>query len=349
MSGNRAKHASKQQRKGRSGSAGVGKALVFFVVATVAVFGMLDLIDGGGFDRIASLLTGRAANVPAAAGEEGAPASTQAPAEGSASTASEAAPGQASAEGGGAGAASDSGSSSRPAESSQSDSGAAATGKQGSSKESAQGKPANRRGIDVSELQGEIDWKAVAADGIEFAFVRVGYRGSSEGGLFEDERYKSNLAGAQAAGIDCGAYFYSQAIDVNEAKAEAEFVAKALAGRKLEYPVAFDYEVLTSGHTTRAAGVDPETAVAIAKTFCAEIEKAGYDTLIYGNIHDLEHFQHDQLKGIPIWYAEYSESPSHNVDYAFWQYSCTGLVSGIATEVDLNIDVRPQGSDNAKA
>jgi len=85
-------------------------------------------------------------------------------------------------------------------------------------------------GIDVSSHQGEIDWQAVAASGIKFAFIRLGYRGYESGTLHEDEFARSNLAGAKAAGLKVGAYFFSQAVDTEEAIAEAVYATKILNG-----------------------------------------------------------------------------------------------------------------------
>lgn len=82
-------------------------------------------------------------------------------------------------------------------------------------------------GIDVSEHQGLIDWEAVAADGIDFAVIRGGYRGYSEGGLFVDRYFHENIRGALENGIDVGVYFFSQATNVAEATEEAGFAGRA--------------------------------------------------------------------------------------------------------------------------
>ena len=95
------------------------------------------------------------------------------------------------------------------------------------------GEVRSQLGVDVSDHQGAIDWSAVASDGVDFAFVRVGNRGYTEGALYADTRYAENIDNATSAGLDVGAYFFSQAVSVEEAREEAEFVLRLLAGRYL--------------------------------------------------------------------------------------------------------------------
>lgn len=193
-----------------------------------------------------------------------------------------------------------------------------------------------RLGIDVSELQGEIDWEAVAADGVSFAFLRIGGRGTTEGGLYHDELFRHNLRAAHAAGIECGAYFFSQAMTVEEAREEAQFVLQLLDGCTLEYPVAFDYETLED---TRIADVDIETATSCARTFCDAMTSAGYKAMIYGNDYDLMHLDLSKLSDLSIWLAHYSDDPTSDLPYSILQYTAKGSIDGIDTIVDLNTDL----------
>lgn len=203
------------------------------------------------------------------------------------------------------------------------------------------GQVKSRLGIDVSENQHDIDWNAVAADGIEFAMIRLGYRGATVGDMYVDEYFEANLEGAKAAGIDCGVYFFSQAKTVDEAVAEANFVMGKLAGRKLEYPIAFDSEEAVMGtEEARTSGLDEETMTAIAEAFCASVEKAGYRTLVYGNVHDLSRYHYENMQARDLWWAEYGvPSPTAQIDIVMWQYSNSGNVAGIETAVDMDIDL----------
>ena len=199
------------------------------------------------------------------------------------------------------------------------------------------GQPTSRTGIDVSVHQHEIDWQAVADDGIEFAFIRVGYRGYTEGALHVDDYFEANLTGAREAGLDAGAYFFSQAITPEEAVEEAEFVLEQLGGRTLDLPIAYDHEPIAEADG-RANGIDAETLAACTDAFCQRIEEAGYDTMVYGNAQIIA-MSHGAINDArPVWLAEYHAlAPTAQFDFAIWQYSSTGSVAGIETDVDLNI------------
>ncbi len=203
------------------------------------------------------------------------------------------------------------------------------------------GKVRSYLGIDVSENQDEIDWKAVANDGIDYVMIRLGYRGATEGELFTDARFQENLAGAKKAGVKCGVYFFSQAVNAKEAQEEAEFVIKQLGGTQLEYPVAFDFEEAVPGVLVpRAVGLGKDTMTEIADAFCKRIEEAGYRSLIYGNYYDLDLYHYKTLENHSIWWAEYDTPvPRPNVDIVMWQYANGGWVDGIDAAVDMNIDL----------
>lgn len=192
-------------------------------------------------------------------------------------------------------------------------------------------------GVDVSDHQGFIDWNAVAADGIDFAFVRIGNRGYTQGGLSADARFDENVRGAQAAGLQTGAYFFSQAVNTAEAVEEAEFVLAQLNGRALELPVAFDHEPVADPNG-RANNLDKGTLTAAAIAFCERLEAAGYKTMIYGNNGDMARYDRTALGNRPVWFAEYDAPvPRARFDFALWQYTNGGTVAGISTSVDLNL------------
>ena len=202
------------------------------------------------------------------------------------------------------------------------------------------GQVKSRLGVDVAEYEGEVDWNAVAADGIDFAMIRLGYRGATEGALYLDEFYQANLAGTRAAGVECGVYFFSQAVTVAEAAEEAQFVLDNLNGAPLEYPVAFDSETVSVEGGSRTADLTDEQLSQVAMAFCERIEQAGYRTLVYGNAGDLRSYDVDALTGRGIWWAEYgAESPSHYTDIVMWQYTSEGQVAGIAGGADMSIDL----------
>ena len=204
------------------------------------------------------------------------------------------------------------------------------------------GQVKSRLGIDVSENQGHIDWQQVAADGIDFAMIRIGYRGTTLGEMYLDAEYWDNLQNAKAAGLDCGLYFFSQATNEAEAREEAEFVLTNLNGAPLEYPIVFDSEEVAAGiGKSRTSGLSKDEMAAIEEAFCKRIEQAGYETMIYGNAHDLSRYRRAVIEKRQLWWAEYgSPNPLAKIDIVMWQYSNEGHVAGIATNVDMNMDLR---------
>lgn len=196
-------------------------------------------------------------------------------------------------------------------------------------------------GIDVSAYQGDIDWDAVRADGIEFAILRVGIRGyGEEGNMKADDYFVKNYDGAHAAGIDVGIYFFSQAITVEEAIEEADFALKLLGGRKLEYPVVFDWEpavTISADDIPRTEDLMPQTLTLSAIAFCERVREAGYDAMIYTN-KKLAVLKYDmrQLSCYPTWLASYNSELTYPYDFDIWQYG-VGYVDGIEGEVDFNI------------
>jgi lysozyme len=194
-----------------------------------------------------------------------------------------------------------------------------------------------RTGIDVSQHQGEIDWERVAEQGVEFAFLRIGYRGYTEGQMYEDTRFEEYYEGARAAGIDVGVYFYSQAVTVVEARLEAAFVLEKLNGREVELPVAIDWEY-AKAETARTDEIGGNLLTSISKTFCEMIESEGYDAAIYFS-KDTGYTQYNlgQLADYAFWVADYSDRPVFYYAHEFWQYSDKGHVDGIPEPVDLDL------------
>ena len=200
---------------------------------------------------------------------------------------------------------------------------------------------AHKTGVDVSDHQQWIDWSAVRKAGIQFAYIRIGYRGSTEGDMYQDDYFEYNMAGAKDAGIERGVYFFSQATTPAEGREEAQFVLDTLDGAKLDYPVAFDFEIAALGVDSRAADLNSEEASAVAQAFCETITAGGYDVILYGNGYDLARYSEELLARYPVWYAEYGALPAYTEEYVLWQYASEGHIDGIQTIVDLNLDLSP--------
>lgn len=200
-----------------------------------------------------------------------------------------------------------------------------------------EGERISRKGIDVSRYQEKIDWEKVAEDEVDYAFVRLGIRGYTEGEILEDETFQKNIEGALKNDIDVGVYFFTQAMSVEEAEEEAEFVIESIAPYKVAYPVVIDVEAVTSANA-RSNDLSKEERTKYCIAFCEKVKEAGYTPMIYGNLKtfmlllDIE-----QLEEYDKWFAYYDEAYYFPYDFKIWQYTNKGKVSGIKGDVDLNV------------
>ena len=194
------------------------------------------------------------------------------------------------------------------------------------------------RGIDVSEHQGVIDWQKVHEDGVEFAIIRAGYRGYSEGKLFEDACFKTNIEAAKAAGLKVGIYFFSQAVNTQEATEEAEYLINSIKGYDIDLPVFFDWEQVAGVGQTRVDNVDGTTITDCALAFCSTVETVGYEAGVYF-YRSLGYYDYElnRLTNLVFWVGAPGESPDFYYKHTMWQYSYTGTVNGIEGGTDLNL------------
>ncbi|MBE6991437.1 MAG: hypothetical protein E7430_02515 [Ruminococcaceae bacterium] len=191
-------------------------------------------------------------------------------------------------------------------------------------------------GIDVSEHQQEIDWKTVSSAGVDFAMIRAGYRGYTEGQIYADEYFKTNMREAHKAGVDVGVYFFSQATSVEEAVEEAKFVLELIKVWDITYPVVFDWEFIENS-TARTYSMTAKEVTDCAMAFCETIAYAGYTPMIYfGQNASIEHFDLERLMVFDFWLADYTDTPVFPYDFQMWQYTSNGQVAGIDGDVDVN-------------
>ena len=195
-----------------------------------------------------------------------------------------------------------------------------------------------KRGIDVSFYQGDIDWQSVQSAGIEFVMIRAGYRGYSEGVIYEDTKFRQNIDGAKAAGLEVGVYFFSQAIDTKEAVEEAEFVLALIDGYELDFPVAFDWERIGNDDPSRTDHVNGATLTECALAFCDTIREGGFEPMVY-LYRRLGYFDYNlsDLLGLKLWVGALGEFPDFYYEHYIWQYSIKGSIDGIVGDVDLDI------------
>ena len=192
-------------------------------------------------------------------------------------------------------------------------------------------------GIDVSYYQGDIDWEKVKESGIEFAIIRLGYRGyGEEGKLVEDKLFTQNIKGALDAGLKVGVYIFSQAITVEEAVEEAEFVLKRIEKYDITMPVVYDWEYVSE--EARTAKMDRRTLTDCYKAFCEKITEAGYTPMAYFNSYQSRNLMYlTELEEYPFWLALYSDRMTYPYRFEMWQYTDSGKVPGIEGNVDINL------------
>ena len=191
-------------------------------------------------------------------------------------------------------------------------------------------------GVDVSAFQGKVDWKKVKQSGIDFAIIRLGYRGYESGKLVEDEYAKTNLKNAKEAGLKIGAYFFSQALNIKETDQEIQFMLKILGDTRLDMPIVLDWEI--PANTARTRNMDARTLTDIQRHFCGFMRDKGYQPMIYFNWHQSEHlYVLHELEDYPFWLALYQDRMTYPWKVEMWQYTDKGKVPGIAGNVDLNV------------
>lgn len=193
-------------------------------------------------------------------------------------------------------------------------------------------------GIDVSLYQGDIEWKKVKNAGINFAILRLGFRGyGQDGKIVLDSKFEENYNNAINEGIEIGVYFFSQATNLEEAQEEAKFVLKNIKDKEIKYPVIFDLEKIKYD-VARTDNLNVNEITNITLEFCKEIEKNGYEPCIYGNAKTFStKLKLEEFNGYKKWYADYQEIPIYPYEFNIWQYTESGNVDGINGNVDLNI------------
>ncbi len=201
----------------------------------------------------------------------------------------------------------------------------------------------SKKGIDVSRYQESIDWKEVAADGVEYAFIRAGVRGTTEGKIQEDTYFEDNIEGALDNDVAVGVYFFSQATTPKEAVEEAEFVLELIEPYDVTYPIVYDLEEVTS-ENARTNGLTKEEFTENCIAFCETVKAAGYTPMIYGNLKTfMIMLDMQQVEEYEKWFAYYSTEVYFPYEFSIWQYTSEGTVSGIKGDVDLNICMKDFG------
>lgn len=189
----------------------------------------------------------------------------------------------------------------------------------------------SKKGIDVSEFQGKIDWEKVKNSGVEFAILRCGY--GMDFSNQDDVEYERNANECERLGIPYGVYLMSYANTVEKARSEAKHVLRLIEGRKISLGVWHDIE-----DNGTSGAINKETLTNIINTFCNTIKNAGYKVGVYANLNWLENKIEKTIKdNYDIWVAQYYSKCEYEGKYIMWQHTSSGKVNGISTNVDMNI------------
>ena len=188
-------------------------------------------------------------------------------------------------------------------------------------------------GIDVSRWQGDIDYKKVKDDGVEFVIMRIGVNSSANGDLEIDSFYQKNIKNAKDAGLKVGVYLYSTAINEKTAIEHAKWVVKTLNGIKLDFPIAYDWE---NWKWFMEYEINLHTLSACFKSFNDELNKHGYEAMLYSSKFYLDNIW-TNINDDYVWLAHYTDKTDYEGNYIMWQLSSNGIVDGIEGNVDINI------------
>lgn len=192
-----------------------------------------------------------------------------------------------------------------------------------------------------------IDWAKVKASGVDFVFIRCGYRSTSDGKLNKDIRFDLNMKGALEAGLEVGVYIYSQAVTEKEAREEANFALNMCENYDFDLPIVIDYEYYTSGRLLNAK-LSKTQRTNICMAFCKVVEAANRPAMVYANksmlVDDMYGAQITSA-GYEVWLAQWTSSTSYSNPYTYWQYTDAGKVSGISGTVDMNYRYELPGTE----
>ncbi len=195
-----------------------------------------------------------------------------------------------------------------------------------------------KKGVDVSTFQGKVDWKKVKKAGMEFAIIRLGFRGYESGKIVLDSQFENNIEGCIDAGLDTGVYFFTEALNEKEAIEEAEFVIENLKDYKINMPVVIDVEESTNTEKTRTRDLTADQRTKNVIAFCERIKEEGYDVMIYGNLKSFMIMMNfEELESYDKWFAYYRYPFHFPYKIKMWQYTAYERIDGIEGKADVNL------------
>lgn len=187
------------------------------------------------------------------------------------------------------------------------------------------------KGLDVSHHQGKIDWEKVSKSDVDFVIIRCGY--GNDLTSQDDKYFAQNVAGCEKYNIPYGIYIYSYALNVSDAKSEANHVLRLIksTGAKPTYPIYIDYEDSSQN------GLTPKQLGNFATAFFNKTIAAGYKAGVYANLNWWTNKLTDsRFNQWTKWVAQYNSACSYTKPYQIWQSTSTGKVPGVNGNADLN-------------
>lgn len=189
--------------------------------------------------------------------------------------------------------------------------------------------------IDVSTYNGDIDWYSVKASGINYAMIRVGYRGYETARLVLDKRFHNNMSQATAAGVKVGAYIVTQAVNTAEAVEEASFIVSACSGYNISLPLAIDVESAGNGRG-RGDKISSSERTAVINAFAQTVNSSGYTATLYANKDWMNNRIYAGNVSCSVWLAQYRSSCTYTGPFTMWQFTDKARVNGISGDVDMS-------------
>lgn len=197
-------------------------------------------------------------------------------------------------------------------------------------------------GVDISEHNGTVDWQKMK-DEVDFAIIRVGYTGYSNGKICLDENVRENIKQANAVGLPVGVYYYTQATDEKEAKQEAKFVLHEIRNYDISLPVFIDFEYAQSDGQfvgrLYESQLSADESISIINAFCTTVEKEGYSSGVYASANMLDNNINVRLLSSSsyIWVAHYAQNLGYKGSFDVWQYTDKGEMDWVESDnVDMN-------------
>lgn len=199
-------------------------------------------------------------------------------------------------------------------------------------------------GVDLSEHNIDVDFEKLENQGIEYAILRIGWRGYINPTLHIDKKFEEFYRKAKETDIDIGIYFFSQAINEEEAIEEANFVLENIKDLEIDTYIVFDYETIED-RNARTNNLTRHERTNNAIAFLETIKNAGYEPMLYTNYDWIKHhYEISVLSDYPVWYAQYSKKPQYRGKHIIWQYSTNVKLDGVTSDdgVDLNIMIEKE-------